>query len=68
MVESWTIWGRKSNGNVVRCFTWRGEPRSGIAKARQEAHEWDYDLGMVWAEHSVLDTRTGRFKPVVVRG
>lgn len=46
----WAIWGRKSNGNVIKCFTWRGEPSQGIQRAYREARDWDYDLVHCWAE------------------
>ena len=50
MAERWTIWGRKKNGNVIECFTWRGSAEGGIARARVEVKVLDYDLDQVWAE------------------
>lgn len=50
MVQRWTIWGRKKNGNVLKCFTWRGSAAGGIARAYADAKDWDYDLAYCWAE------------------
>jgi hypothetical protein len=46
----YVIWGRKTNGNTVKCFTWRGEPSEGLQRAYREAKDWDYDLAYCWAE------------------
>ena len=49
-MQIWTIWGRKTNGNVVKCFTWRGERSAGLQRAYMEAKDWDYGLAYCWAE------------------
>ena len=53
MVQHWTIWGRKTNGNVVKCFTWRGERSAGLQRAYMEAKDWDYGLAYCWAEKAI---------------
>lgn len=53
MVQHWTIWGRKTNGNVVKCFTWRGERAQGLQRAYMEAKDWDYGLAYCWAEKAI---------------
>lgn len=68
MVERWTIWGRKKNGNVIKCFTWRGPAQDGIARARVEAKDFDYDLDQVWAEPSLIDAAKSSGKLIIVRG
>lgn len=70
MVENWTIWARKKNGHVMRCFTWSGPAQDGIARARAEAKDFDYDLEQVWAEKqlSVLEAIIANGRVVVVRG
>lgn len=69
-METWQIWGRKTNGNVIRCFKWRGDAKNGIAAARREAQEWDYGLDECWAEKelSVLEAIIANGRVVVVRG
>ena len=50
MVQHWTIWGRKTNGNVMKFFVWRGARADGLARAWAEAKDFDYDLAYCWAE------------------
>lgn len=50
MVERWTIWARKTNGNVMKCFVWRGARADGLARAWAEAKDFDYGLAYCWAE------------------
>ena len=68
MVERWTIWGRKTNGNVMKCFTWRGSAEGGIARARVEAKDFDYDLDQVWAEQDLVQAAINSGKLIIVRG
>jgi hypothetical protein len=68
MVQHWTIWGRKINGNVMKCFTWWGPAEDGIARARKEAKDFDYDLDQVWAEQDLVQAAINSGKLIIVRG
>lgn len=68
MVQHWTIWGRKTNGNVMKCFTWWGPAEDGIAQARKEAKDFDYDLDQVWAEQDLVQAAINSGKLIIVRG
>lgn len=64
----YVIWGRKTNGNTVKCFTWRGEPSEGLRQAYREAKDWDYDLAYCWAEPSLIQAAKDSGKLMIVRG
>ena len=68
MAQYWTIWGRKTNGSVMKCFTWRGPAQDGIARARAEAKDFDYDLDQVWAEPNLVQAAIDSGKLIIVRG
>jgi len=53
MEVKFTIFARKSDGEVFECFLWCRDAASGIARAFSDAEKFGIEIVEVWAEDHI---------------